>query len=618
MVKTGFFKAIDSLIPLDEHLATFRGYSQNSKAYIIQNKHTRKVKESLNATFDETPLPYKTSPLVDDDLDEEEAIKVTEKKNLENDNMDETLEIDEIVNIKESRNHPLKNVIGYLNQRTLRSQAKNQSNFFYFILTIEPKNVNEALTDDSWIVTVQEELNQFIANNVWELVPQPRNMTIIGIKWVFRNKLDKNIIVSRNKARLVAQGYNQQEGIDYDETYAPVARLESIRILLVYACDLDFKLFQMDVKSAFENDFINEVVYVAQPTGFIDFEKPDHVYKLKKALYGLKQAPKAWKRILKKKTKTRPKTTKPNTEWNRSKKTKSFEAESQKSKVKARDFDKLYKPKIRQSRAKAVVAKVSTSSSTPAVSFEVSELMDMVRALLLDKKNQSSVPASSSTPAPVKAIEPNCVTCGGAHSYQNCPSTSGNVYRDNIQEYVSQSIAANYNQGNTSFRPQMVANQIRPLGFPPHQNHQNSFNRGNNFSQNRGGTEVTKDQVQTPSSQSTAPVQPPVIQSETQTPVSEPVVAPISVSTPNLKPSILYPSRRYNERRRDQANEQIEKFYEIFKDMSFEISFTDALILMLKFTSTLKALIGNKEKLSEMARTPMNEHCSAVILNKLP
>ncbi|GJT75948.1 retrovirus-related pol polyprotein from transposon TNT 1-94 [Tanacetum coccineum] len=159
---------------------------------------------------------------------------------------------------------------------------------------LELKNVNEALGDESWIVAMQEELNQFIANDVWELVPQPRNMTIIGTKWVFRNKLDENGIVSRNKARLVAQGYNQQEGIDYDETYALVARLESIRILLAYACALDFKLFQMDVKSAFLNGFINEEVYMAQPLGFIDFEKPNHVYKLKKALYGLKQAPKAW------------------------------------------------------------------------------------------------------------------------------------------------------------------------------------------------------------------------------------------------------------------------------------------------------------------------------------
>nr|GFA54865.1 reverse transcriptase domain-containing protein [Tanacetum cinerariifolium] len=100
---------------------------------------------------------------------------------------------------------------------------------------------------------------------------------------------------------------------------------------------------------------------------------------------------------------------------------------------------------------KHVVAKVSASSSTPAISSEVSELKDMVRVLLLDKKNQSSAPASSSTPAPVKAVEPNCVTCDGTHSYQNYPATSENVYRDNIQEYVSQAAAANYNQGNTGF-----------------------------------------------------------------------------------------------------------------------------------------------------------------------
>ncbi|GJZ72740.1 retrovirus-related pol polyprotein from transposon TNT 1-94 [Tanacetum coccineum] len=150
--------------------SVIRSDGGNRYTLVIVDDYSRKVEESLNVTFDETPPPSKISPLLDDDLDEEESIK----------------------------------------------------------------------------------------------------------------------------ARLVAQGYNQQEGIDYDETYALVARLESIRILLAYACALDFKLFQMDVKSAFLNGFINEEVYVAQPPGFIDFEKPDHVYKLKKALYGLKQAPKAW------------------------------------------------------------------------------------------------------------------------------------------------------------------------------------------------------------------------------------------------------------------------------------------------------------------------------------
>nr|GFD15437.1 hypothetical protein [Tanacetum cinerariifolium] len=145
------------------------------------------------------------------------------------------------------------------------------------------------------------------------------------------------------------------------------------------------------------------------------------------------------------------------------------------------------KSKVRQTRAKAVVAKVGTSSSAPAISADVAELKDMVKALLLDKKNQSPAPTPSTTLAPVKAVELSCVTCGGAHSYQNYPATQENAYRDNIQNYVSQAAAANYNQGNTGFRPQMVANQIRPPSFPLHQNNQNNFNRGNNFNQNRDG-----------------------------------------------------------------------------------------------------------------------------------
>ncbi|GKF53559.1 hypothetical protein Tco_0160469, partial [Tanacetum coccineum] len=131
-------------------------------------------------------------------------------------------------------------------------------------------------------------------------------------------------------------------------------------------------------------------------------------------------------------------------------------------------------------------------------------------------------------------------------------------------------------------------------------------------------TKVTKDTVLPTNNESTKDVQPPVVQIQPQVPNSEPVVAPVSALMANLKPSIPYPSRRNYERRREKANDQIEKFYEIFKDLSFDISLTDALILMPKFASTLKALIRNKEKLSEISRTPWNEHCSAVILNKLP
>ncbi|GJU99286.1 hypothetical protein Tco_1328557 [Tanacetum coccineum] len=181
------------------------------------------------------------------------------------------------------------------------------------------------------------------------------------------------------------------------------------------------------------------------------------------------------------------------------------------------------KSKVRQSRSKAVIAKVSTSSSTPAVSSDVAELKDMVRALILDKKNQTPAPA------PVKAVEQSCVTCGGGHSYQNCPATDGNIYRDNIQEYVSQAAAANFNQGNTGYRPQMVANQIRPPGFPPVQNHQgnnqNNFNRGNNYNQNRGNN-YNQSQIHRPQVNQPPAYQAPVYQAPAQAP---PYQAPAQV-----------------------------------------------------------------------------------------
>ncbi|GJZ17989.1 retrovirus-related pol polyprotein from transposon TNT 1-94 [Tanacetum coccineum] len=160
----------------------FLGYSQNSKAYIVLNKHTMKVKESLNVTFDESPPPTKLSPLVDDDVGEEEAIRNNTKVVNNNNEEDESIEVDEVVNIKESKNHPLDQVIGNLNQRTLRSQAQDHSNFFCFISTIEPKDVNEALKDESWVVAMQEELNQFVANDVWDLVPLPMSQSVIGTK----------------------------------------------------------------------------------------------------------------------------------------------------------------------------------------------------------------------------------------------------------------------------------------------------------------------------------------------------------------------------------------------------------------------------------------------------
>jgi hypothetical protein len=117
---------------------------------------------------------------------------------------------------------------------------------------------------------------------------------VIGTKWVYHNKKDENGVVTKNKSRLVAKGYTQVEGLDFGETYAPVATLEASRILLAFAAHHDFKLYQMDVKSAFLNGPISEEVYVEQPPGFEDPQFPNHIYKLHKALYRLKQAPRAW------------------------------------------------------------------------------------------------------------------------------------------------------------------------------------------------------------------------------------------------------------------------------------------------------------------------------------
>jgi hypothetical protein len=192
--------------------------------------------------------------------------------------------------------HTLDKVLGGVQSKVVtRKQLASFSTNHAFVSFIEPKKVYEALEDHDWIDAMHEELNNFKRNKVWKLVPRPNGCkNVIGTKWVFKNKQDSNGIVIRNKARLVAQGYSQVEGVDFGETYAPVARLESIRILLAYASHHNFKLQQMNVKSAFLNGPINELVYVKQPPGFEDPNHPDHVYKLDKALYGLKQAPRAW------------------------------------------------------------------------------------------------------------------------------------------------------------------------------------------------------------------------------------------------------------------------------------------------------------------------------------
>jgi hypothetical protein len=192
------------------------------------------------------------------------------------------------------RNHPVDQILGDISKGvTTRSRLANFCEHCSFVSSVEPFRVEEALQDLDWVLAMQEELNNFKRNEVWSLVPRPKH-NVVGTKWVFLNKQDGRGVVTRNKARLVAKGYAQVAGLDIEETFAPVARLESILILLAYASHHSFRLFQMDVKSTFLNGPIKEEVYVEQPPGFEDDRYPDHVFKLSKALYGLKQALRAW------------------------------------------------------------------------------------------------------------------------------------------------------------------------------------------------------------------------------------------------------------------------------------------------------------------------------------
>ncbi|GJW66833.1 putative ribonuclease H-like domain-containing protein [Tanacetum coccineum] len=182
----------------------------------------------------------------------------------------------------------------------IKNQRRNNHTDFHhclfacFLSQTEPRSVAQALEDPSWVEAMQEEMQQFQFQNVWILVDLPPGKRAIGTKWILKNKKDARGIVIRNKARLVAQGHRQEEGIDYDEVFAPVARIEAIRLFLAYASFIGFMVYQMDVKSAFLYGKIEEEVYVTQPKGFVDPKHPKKVYKVVKALYGLHQAPRAW------------------------------------------------------------------------------------------------------------------------------------------------------------------------------------------------------------------------------------------------------------------------------------------------------------------------------------
>ncbi|GJV08937.1 putative ribonuclease H-like domain-containing protein, partial [Tanacetum coccineum] len=208
-------------------------------------------------------------------------------------NMDNTIAVSPIPTLRIHKDHPKGQILG---DPTSAVQTRGK---------IQKASSAQQALDESWVEAMQEELLQFKLQQVWILVDLPFGKKAIGTKWVFRNKRDERSIVVKNKARLVAQGHRQEEGIDYDEVFAPVARIEAIRLFLAFASYMGFLVYQMDVKSAFlygtikeEVAFlygtIEEEVYVHQPPGFVDPAHPNKVYKVIKALYGLHQAPRAW------------------------------------------------------------------------------------------------------------------------------------------------------------------------------------------------------------------------------------------------------------------------------------------------------------------------------------
>nr|GEU43395.1 hypothetical protein [Tanacetum cinerariifolium] len=259
----------------------------------LNNTNTFSTAGPLNAAVSPT---YGKSSFIDasqlpNDLDmlELEDIIYSEDEDVvgaeaEFNNLESSILISPIPTTRIHKDHHVSQIIGDLASTT---QTRSMTR-------VEPKRVHQALKDPSWIEAMQEELLQFKMQKVWVLVDLPHRKRAIGTRWVYRNKKDERVIVIRNKARLVSQGHTQEEGINYEEVFAPVARIKAIRLFLAYASFMGFMVYQMDVKSAFLYGTIEEEVYICQPLGFEDPDHPDRVYKVVKALYGLHQAPRAW------------------------------------------------------------------------------------------------------------------------------------------------------------------------------------------------------------------------------------------------------------------------------------------------------------------------------------
>nr|GEV18527.1 reverse transcriptase domain-containing protein [Tanacetum cinerariifolium] len=641
---------------------------------------------------------------------------------------------------------------------------------------VEPKNIMEAMADFAWIKAMQEELHQFDRLQVWELVDKPFGKNIIRLKWLWKNKKDKDLSVIRNKARLVAKGYAQEKGIDFKESFAPVARLEYVWIFVAYATHKSFLIYQMDVKMAFLNGPLKEV-YVAQPKGFVDHDHPEKVYILRIALYGLKQVLRAWyeelsnfliskgftkgslmypkdysfeltafldadhagclatrkstsggiqflgDKLVSWMSKKQDCTTMSSAEaayvalsascdqvmWVRTQlKDYGFNynkiplyCDSQSAisiscnpvqhshtkhihtryhfikeqvengitefyfvKTKYQLADMLIKPylKIRKSILSDELCMRTRSKSYPINSNAtiprrlnrrhipnivepeirtIEEIVPMVDRtmeellqaptkgygeaivileilaenfeiktnLLQDNVSKTDdridklanqilnlveiVNKQVFTPATAKAVEKTCVIYGGAHAYYDCIATDGN------QPSVC-AATGSYNQGEMKAVTTRSGLAYEGPPIPTHSILEKVVEQN---------TKETTDKEHSNCQRSTAQIQPSFV------PISIPE---LDVSRTQPKPTILYPSRLNDQKLHEKATNQMEKFFQIFHDLHFDISFADALLLMLKCSSTIKSLLMNKDKLFELAKVPLNENCSAMLLKKLP
>nr|GEZ09130.1 retrovirus-related Pol polyprotein from transposon TNT 1-94 [Tanacetum cinerariifolium] len=257
----------------------FMGYSPQSGSYRVFNKRTRVIMESIHVNFDE--LPHMASDQISSDPAPE-----CQSMALNHDSLSPANQHQANVpqaNMTVTTSNELDLLFSLMFDELLNGSSK-----------VVSKSFAEAMADSAWIESMQKELHEFDRLDVWELVDRPLCINVINLKWLWKNKRDEENTIIRNKSRLVAKGYAQKEGVDFEESFAPVARLEAVRLFIAYAAYKSFTVYQMDVKTAFLYSPLKEEVYVNQPDGFVDPYYPDKVYRLKKALYGLKQALRAW------------------------------------------------------------------------------------------------------------------------------------------------------------------------------------------------------------------------------------------------------------------------------------------------------------------------------------